>query len=136
VIFLGDLPENISGWGDAEEKTAFFETLKSGIRFAPTNNPQVMKASYGEGSLLTGSNLEQLMIFAGIPRETMTDQGLAFARRQNLNGTAYFITSQSDKPFDGWVSLQASGDGRQARAGKDQSNSRRQPGSIPEDQSG
>ncbi len=109
VIFLGDLPENISGWGDAEEKTAFFETLKSGIRFAPTNNPQVMKASYGEGSLLTGSNLEQLMIFAGIPRETMTDQGLAFARRQNLNGTAYFITSQSDKPFDGWVSLQASG---------------------------
>ncbi|HAX94888.1 MAG TPA: glycoside hydrolase family 2 protein, partial [Bacteroidales bacterium] len=109
VIFLGDLPENISGWGDAQEKTAFFETLKSGIRFAPTNNPQVMKASYGEGSLLTGSNLEQLMIFAGIPRETMSDQGLAFARRQNLNGTVYFITSQSDKPFDGWVSLQASG---------------------------
>lgn len=109
VIFLGDLPGNISGWGDTEEKTAFFETLKSGIRFAPTNNPQVMKASYGEGSLLTGSNLEQLMIFAGIPRETMTDQGLAFARRQNINGTVYFITSQSDKPFDGWVSLQASG---------------------------
>ncbi len=109
VIFLGDLPENISGWGDAEEKTDFFETLKSGIRFTATNNPQVMKASYGEGSLLTGSSLEQLMIFAGIPRETMTDQGLAFARRQNLNGTVYFITNQSDKPFDGWVSLQASG---------------------------
>ena len=109
VIFLGDLPENISGWGDVQEKTEFFETLKSGIRFAPTNNPQVMKASYGEGSLLTGSNLEQLMIFAGIPRETMTDQGLAFTRRQNLDGTVYFITSQSDKPFDGWVSLQASG---------------------------
>ncbi len=109
VIFLGDLPENISGWGDAEEKTAFFETLKSGIRFAPTNNPQVMKASYGEGSLLTGSNLEQLMIFAGIPRETMTDHGLAFARRQNLDGTVYFITNQSDKAFDSWVSLEASG---------------------------
>lgn len=109
VIFLGDLPENISGWGEAEEKTAFFETLKSGIRFEQTNNPQVMKASYGEGSLLTGSNLEQLMTFAGIPRETFTDHELAFARRQNLNGTVYFITSQSDKPFDGWVSLQASG---------------------------
>ena len=109
VIILGNLPGNISGWGDAEEKTAFFETLKSGIRFAPTNNPQVMKASYGEGSLITGSNFEQLLTFAGIPRETMTDHGLAFARRQNLNGTVYFVTSHSDKPFDGWVSLQASG---------------------------
>lgn len=109
VIFLGDLPENISGWADVEEKTAFFESLKSGIRFAPTNNPQVMKASYGSGSLLTGSNLEQLFTFAGIPRETMTDHGLAFVRRQNLNGTVYFITNDGDKPFDGWLSLQAGG---------------------------
>ncbi len=109
VIFYGDLPENISGWGYAEEKTEFFETLKSGIRFAPTNNPQVIKATYGNGSLLTGSNLEQLLTFAGIPRETMTDHGLAFARRQNLNGTIYFITNHSNKSFDGWVSLQAGG---------------------------
>lgn len=109
VIFLGDLPENISGWADAEEKTAFFESLKSGIRFSPTNNPQVMKATYGNGSLLTGSNLEQLLTFAGIPRETMTDHGLAFVRRQNLNGTVYFVTNDSDKPYDGWVSLQAGG---------------------------
>ena len=109
VIFYGNLPENISGWGEVEEKTVFFETIKSGIRFAPTNNPQVMKAAYGNGSLLTGSDLEQLLTFAGIPRETMADHGLAFARRQNLNGTVYFITNQSDKHFDGWVSLQTGG---------------------------
>jgi len=109
VIFLGNLPENISGWADAEEKTAFFESLKSGIRFSPSNNPRVMKCTYGRGSLLSGSDLEQLLTFAGIPRENMSDHGLAFVRRQNLNGTVYFITNHNDKSFDGWVSLQSGG---------------------------
>lgn len=109
VIFLGDLPENISGWADAEEKTAFFESLRSGIHFSPSNNPRVMKCSYGKGSLLSGSDLEQLLTFAGIPRENMSDHGLAFVRRQNLNGTVYFITNRGDKSFDGWVSLQSAG---------------------------
>ena len=109
VIFLGDLPENISGWADAEEKTAFFESLRSGIHFSPSNNPRVMKCSYGKGSLLSGSDLEQLLTFAGIPRENMSDQGLAFVRRQNLNGTVYYISNRGDKSFDGWVSLQSAG---------------------------
>ncbi len=109
VIFLGDLPENISGWADAEGKTAFFESLRSGIHFSPSNNPRVMKCSYGRGSLLSGSDLEQLLTFAGIPRENMSDHGLSFVRRQNLNGTVYFIANRGDKSFDGWVSLQSGG---------------------------
>ncbi len=108
IIFYGNPPENISGWADKDEKTGFFENLKAGINFAPTNNPEVSRAVYGNGMILTGNDLEQLLAFAGIPRETMTDNELAYARRQTLTGTVYFIANQGEKVFEGWIPLQAS----------------------------
>ena len=105
IIFYGNLPEDISGLADKDEKTTFFENLKSGISFAPTNNPEVLKAVYGKGMILNGNDLEQLLTFAGIPRETMTDDKLAFARRQTRSGTVYFIANQGEKEFDGWIPL-------------------------------
>jgi hypothetical protein len=87
IIFYGNIPENISGWADKDEKTLFFDRLKAGINFSATNNPEVVKAVYGKGIILTGNDLEQLLSFAGIERETMTDQKLAFARRQTPTGT-------------------------------------------------
>jgi hypothetical protein len=107
IIFFGDLPENISGWADKDEKTSFFEKLKAGISFTQTNNPVVLKAAYGKGMILTGNDLDQLLAFAGIPRETMTDKKLAYTRRQTLTGTVYFITNQGEKEFEGWIPLQA-----------------------------
>ena len=107
IIFFGNLPENISGWADKDEKTLFFEKLKAGISFTQTNNPVVLKAAYGKGMILTGNDLEQLLAFAGIPRETMTDKKLAYTRRQILTGTVYFITNQGEKEFEGWIPLQA-----------------------------
>ena len=53
------------------------------------------------------NDLEQLLTFAGIPRETMTDDKLAYARRQTAAGTVYFISNQGEKDFDGWIPLQA-----------------------------
>ena len=65
-----------------------------------------MKAVYGKGMILNGNDLEQLLTFAGIRRETMTDENLAFARRQTRSGTVYFIANQGEKGFDGWIPLQ------------------------------
>jgi hypothetical protein len=107
IIFYGNPPENISGWADAEEKTSFFERMKSGINFTATNNPEVLKAVYGKGMILTGNDLEQLLMFAGIDSEKMTDQKLAFSRRQTQTGTIYFITNRGEKEFDGWIPLLA-----------------------------
>lgn len=108
IICFGNLPENISGWADKDEKTMFFNRLKEGIIFAPTNNPAVLKAVYGKGMILTGNDIEQLLTFAGIPRETMTDYKLAFARRQTRTGSVYFITNKGEKEFEGWIPLQVS----------------------------
>jgi len=106
IILYGELPQNVSGWAQKEEKTEFFNRMKAGISFSPTNNPEVMKAVYGKGMILTGSNLEQLLTFAKIRREPMADENLGFIRRETRDGFTYFISNQGDEAFAGWIPLQ------------------------------
>jgi hypothetical protein len=107
IIFYGDLPENISGWAYLDEKTSFFNKQKEGIRFNPTNNPDVLKAVYGKGMFLSGADLGQMLSFAGVQREMMTDSELAFVRRETPAGFVYFINNQGENPFNGWLPLQS-----------------------------
>jgi hypothetical protein len=105
IILYGDLPENVSGWADKEEKSNLFNQMKNGISFSNTNNMQVLKATYGKGMFLTGSDLNELLSFAGIRRESMADNKIKFTRRESTTGYYYFINNQSEKAFDGWLSL-------------------------------
>ena len=107
IILYGEMPQNVSGWGQKEEKTAFFERMKAGISFSPTNNPEVRKAVYGKGMILSGSNLEQMLSFARIRRETMADLQLKFVRRKTQAGFTYFISNQGSEAFAGRVLLQS-----------------------------
>jgi hypothetical protein len=106
IILYGELPENVAGWAGIEEKTQFFNQIKAGLKFASTNNPEVLKATYGKGMILKGENLDQLLAFAGIRRETMADSNLRFTRRETPEGFTYFINNQGDKTFNGWIPLQ------------------------------
>jgi hypothetical protein len=105
IILYGDLPENVSGFAHLEAKNAAFERFKAGINFSQTNNPGVVKATYGNGSIYTGKDLDQLLAFAGIKREQMADSKISFTRRENKTGFAYFIVNRGEKAFDGWLPL-------------------------------
>ncbi len=107
IIVYGDLPENVAGWADLEAKTSVFERFKTGINFSGTNNPAVSRAVFGNGSILLGSDLDQLLSFAGIEREPMADENIMFTRRINSTGSYYFINNRGDKLFEGWLPLQA-----------------------------
>jgi|WetSurSiteA1Bulk_404760.scaffolds.fasta_scaffold06565_3 hypothetical protein len=106
IIFYGNLPENISGWGDKDEKTLFFEKLKASLNFSQTNNPEVVKAIYGNGMIISGNDLDQLLEFAGIKWETMKDNNFSFTRRETPGGFTYFINYHGEKAFEGWIPLQ------------------------------
>jgi hypothetical protein len=105
VIVLGDLPENVSGWADLEKKTDVFNRLKAGIHFEQTNNPAVVRANFGKGKIYMGKDIEALLSFAGVRRESMADKNIMFSRRESMTGFYYFILNQGDKPFDGWLPL-------------------------------
>lgn len=83
-----------------------FERYKSSINFAGTNNPEVSKAVFGKGSILLGTNLNELLGFAGIKREQMTDNHIKYTRRICSTGYFYFLNNQGDTKFEGWIQLQ------------------------------
>jgi hypothetical protein len=105
VIVYGNLPENVSGWADLEVRNDDFRKMKEGLIFKPANYKNVVQAQTGNGKIVMGSDLNDLLAYAGIRRESMTDFGIKFIRRESKSGSIYFIKNQSDKLFDGWLPL-------------------------------
>ncbi|MCI0337347.1 MAG: glycoside hydrolase family 2 protein, partial [Acidobacteria bacterium] len=60
----------------------------------------------GNGRILLGRDLGQLLSFAGVKRESFVDRGLQFERRKHDRGHYYFILNGGNDPIDGWVPLQ------------------------------
>lgn len=106
IIVYGNLPENISGWADLEEKTVAFSKMKDGLQFKETDNKNILQAAIGNGKIIMGSDLSSLLSFTGIRREPMADEGISFIRRKSTTGSCYFIKNQTEKPFEGWIPLQ------------------------------
>lgn len=105
VIFYGDMPESIAGWADFKTRSETYLKLKESLKFTVTNNKDVKRAVIGKGNIFLGSDLEQLLSFAAIKRETMVDNGIKFTRRKYENGNYYFIVNQGTTLFDGWLPL-------------------------------
>jgi hypothetical protein len=106
IIFYGNMPENVSGWANTEEKTVAFNRMKEALKFNETDNKNILLAVVGDGKIIMGSDLNSLLSFAGIRREPMADEGIKFIRRRSTSGSVYFIKNQTENPFAGWVPLQ------------------------------
>jgi hypothetical protein len=106
VIVLGNLPEDVSGWADLESNREIFRHLKEKLKFSETTDKDVRQAIAGTGKVLFGNDLEKLLSFAGIRRESLVDDGLKYTRRSDKNGSYYFILNQTNKPFVVWIPLQ------------------------------
>lgn len=105
VIFFGKMPEDVSGWYDLDNNREIYGYLKEQLAFKETATAGISEALVGNGRILSGENLGELLDYAGIRRETMTDNNLGFSRKKLSDGICYFIVNQSGKPFSGWVNL-------------------------------
>lgn len=106
VIMYGGKPQDVPGFGQLEKRQNAFKKLMDQLKF---RNEQVIRtARLGEGKILLGDNLRQLLGRAGIQREPMVDSSLHFIRRSHEDGKIYFITNWGDEAVDGWVSVAAS----------------------------
>jgi hypothetical protein len=109
IIVSGNLPEKFSGWADLESNSKIFQQLKEQLKFTVTSAKDIKQAIVGNGKVIIGNDISQLLSFSGIRRETISDSGLSYSRRITQSGSLYFIINQSDKPFDGWMPLQVKG---------------------------
>ena len=106
VVVCGGLPADVPGLGQLAERREAFHRLLGQISFTDTDGSGIRKAQVGTGVFLTGSDLEQMLSYAGIKRETMVDSGLQFIRRTDKDNHYYFIVNSGDHDVDGWVPLQ------------------------------
>ena len=108
IIFQGDLPADVPGLLDFKERQEDMQRLKKTLKFQDVIDG-TREARLGRGKVLLGSDTEQMLAYAGVRREEMTNRGLQFVRRIDRDGSFYFISNFSDRPFEGWVPLMCNG---------------------------
>lgn len=107
IIFHKKLPTDVPGLGSLDARRNKFKSLLAELNFVK-NTVGFSQAKIGQGSILVGENLEEMMVFAKVYRETMTDIGLQFVRKTYAKGNYYFVNNKTPKAFDGWVKLSVS----------------------------
>lgn len=103
VLFAGDLPQDVPGFGTLDARRAQFKSLLAGIEW--TANDQVQQAAIGRGKLYRSPNLTTLLAQSGALPEPALAQGLSYLRRTAGGAPLYFFANLSGKPFDGWLKL-------------------------------
>lgn len=107
IIFHNALPADVAGLANlAARKQAFQELIKQLNFKTAATTFGIQEAAVGNGKVLLGNDLEQLLTYANVERETMTELGLQYIRRRNAQGDFYFLVNWSDQAFDSWLPLQ------------------------------
>ncbi len=94
LIFEGQLPTDVPGWGNLEERRTTLKSLENRI------------VKLGKERVLVG-DLEAALVAAAIPREPLCDRaGLMCVRRALDQGRYYFIANRSEQlGVKDWVPL-------------------------------
>ncbi|MBE9510824.1 MAG: glycoside hydrolase [Bacteroidetes bacterium] len=105
IIVLKDLPRDVPGFGDLENRREQFRTTMAELKPVDTDLPGVRQADIGKGRFLIGGNIEEMLSLVNISREPVADAGISFIRRTHKGGYYYFLTNPGKQALDGWVNL-------------------------------
>jgi alpha-L-rhamnosidase len=104
VIFETNLPVDVPGWGNLEERRAQFKQLLAKIQ-PVTDHLGLGMAGIGRGRIFIGDT-EAALAFSNVAREPMSDHsGVFFMRRSFDGGWNYFIANRHGDALDGWVTV-------------------------------
>jgi hypothetical protein len=106
IIFFKSLAEDVPGLANLEKNRSEFQQLSSEFTFKESGIKGIRQAQYGNGMFITGSEINDLLTFAGIRRETMADHQIQFVRRKIDRNTLYFVVNSAAAPWEGWLPLQ------------------------------
>ncbi len=107
VVFAGDLPADVPGLADLDERRARLAAL-CGPLGAEHGRNGVHRV--GRGSIVVtaqGADLDQALADAGAAREAVADAGLLVLRRRHEEGRHYFLANTTAERVDGWFPLGA-----------------------------
>ena len=104
LMFLGNLPTQVPGLFQAEERLAKMQDILSEMELDFLPDAKVY--SYGKGSIVTAPDLASLLSVSNLTKEELSAKyGAKFARRQYADGKVYFVSMLQNKHIDDWVTL-------------------------------
>jgi hypothetical protein len=104
IIIYKNIPVDVPGLANLESNRKLFKGLLAKLNFQDAGSG-IKKAVIGKGAFLLGDDINQLLAFAAVKRESLTDEGLQFTRRKYDKGYYYFLVNNSKSKVDGWVPL-------------------------------
>lgn len=102
VIFHRNLPKDVPGLSNLDERRAEFAALLSRVKLDGTGSG-IRKTTLGKGTVLLTNLPEEGLTEMKVTPEKLVDSGLKYVRRRNGTGFIYFISNQASDTFSGWV---------------------------------
>jgi alpha-L-rhamnosidase len=103
ILVQGQLPSDVPGLKELDERRAEFNALLASLRLMPTAADGVQRAAVGAGAFLVGPDPLALLREAGVAGEPCAGLGLRFVRRVAADGYTYFLANRGTQAVDGWV---------------------------------
>ena len=92
VIFLGEPPLDVPGWGNLAARRAVFQAARAAL-------------ATGAGGQAVATNRAGLPESVRAAREHFMDYGIRFTRRVRPDGWDYFLANQSGQTVSDWITL-------------------------------
>ncbi|HKH60929.1 MAG TPA: glycosyl hydrolase [Flavitalea sp.] len=105
ILVYKNLPADVPGMYKLEERRTSFQALVNKLKFM--ENGKTKRAVIGKGVFMIGDEISDLLIAAGVRKESVNAKGLNLIRRKDTDGAIYFINNRTDTPVNEWIPLSA-----------------------------
>ncbi|ALJ01111.1 glycoside hydrolase [Rufibacter tibetensis] len=104
TVIMEQLPADVPGLHDLNGRRQKLKQLTQSLTFTDAaNGIKQMKA--GSGEILLSADIQKALAFKNIERESLTDTGLKFTRRNIGTGKYYFLVNHTPKTIDTTIPL-------------------------------
>lgn len=104
TIIFETLPADVPGlYQTADQRKILGEKIAALLFVEKANG--LKEAHTGKGRVLLANNVQQALSYAGIQRETLTDNGLKFIRRKIAGGKYYYLVNHTATAIDTSIML-------------------------------
>ncbi|MCJ8165957.1 glycoside hydrolase [Pontibacter sp. E15-1] len=104
TVVVQQLPAEVPGLHNLKQRQEQLQQLKASLTFADAGNG-VRQMKTGAGEILLAQDVQRALTYAGIQRESLTDTGLKFIRRQVQDGKYYYLVNHTPKAIDQTIAL-------------------------------
>ena len=105
IIFQDRLPVDVPGLANLKKRQQAWHDLINPAKFKKVADISVF--SKGDGQILVGRDVADMLSVLDIFPEEMAQLGLWFNRVKRVQGTCYLISNWSEKKIDRWVTIQS-----------------------------